>query len=652
MKKIFLTILGTAFAVLSGQQKKHTVVAKENPTTIAKKYGVSVDELIKQNPKIKDGKIDIGYVLIITNKQKNTQKTEEKKEDKKSTEKKSNQKLGKIYLQPKQTIYGITRQYKISEEELRKLNPNLESHMKVGEALVLPEDKIRKYGDKAAQQEVVDTPKKDKEEEKKNQMLASEDGAYVVQPKDTYYGITRKFNISQSELFALNSGLEQRGLRSGDVIIVKNTASSKNIATTTKETSEKNTKPKEEKKTPPKEVKTKTYSVEEYVTHEVKKGESAFGIVNKYNITYDQLAEMNGGLPNGIKQGMVLNIKKVNRQYVKADDDVFSIALILPFGFDTNDTKYRTLSADFLIGAKLAAQRGMRDGKKVSINVIDAENENSFKNNLAQINKTNTDLIIGPFFKSNVIEVLEYVKNEKIPVVAPFAHTEEMYKYNNLVIVEPGNRVYAERIVREVKNAHSKEKVFIVGEENNPEVIFLKEQLAKELSKTEISVISSPSGIELEQNMVTGQSLPAVVILANDNNAVGAGFAKKIIELAKQTEGIKAFSMYYHPDFEKNVDPLSKANLVYLMDRKINTDGDFEKEVLAEFKKEYCRTPSKYTIIGFDVVSDMLARESKGEVLRNMSKVQTQLATKFEYIRNKKNGAFVNTGFRVVRLVP
>ena len=652
MKKIFLTILGTAFAILSGQQKKHTVVAKENPTTIAKKYGVSVDELIKQNPKIKDGKIDIGDVLIIPNKQKNTQKTEEKAEDKKSTEKKSNQKLGKIYLQPKQTIYGITRQYKISEEELRKLNPNLESHMKVGEALILPEDKIRKYGDKDAQQEVVETPKKDREEERKTQKLASEDGVYVVQPKDTYYGITRKFNISQSELFALNSGLEQRGLRSGDVIIVKNTASSKNVAMTTKETSEKNTKPKEEKNTPPKEVKTKTYSVEEYVTHEVKKGESAFGIVNKYNITYDQLAEMNGGLPNGIKQGMVLNIKKVNRQYVKADDDVFSIALILPFGFDTNDTKYRTLSADFLIGAKLAAQRGMRDGKKVIINVIDAENENSFKNNLAQINKTNTDLIIGPFFKSNVIEVLEYVKNEKIPVVAPFAHTEEMYKYNNLVIVEPGNRVYAERIVREVKNAHSKEKVFIVGEENNPEVIFLKEQLAKELSKTEIAVVSSPSGIELEQNMVTGQSLPAVVILANDNNAVGAGFAKKIIELAKQTEGIKAFSMYYHPDFEKNVDPLSKANLVYLMDRKINTDGDFEKEVLAEFKKEYCRTPSKYTIIGFDVVSDMLARESKGEVLRNMSKVQTQLATKFEYIRNKKNGAFVNTGFRVVRLVP
>jgi hypothetical protein len=34
----------------------------------------------------------------------------------------TNQKLGKIVLQPKQTIYGITKQYHISEADLRKLN--------------------------------------------------------------------------------------------------------------------------------------------------------------------------------------------------------------------------------------------------------------------------------------------------------------------------------------------------------------------------------------------------------------------------------------------------------------------------------------------------------------------------------------------------
>ena len=102
----------------------------------------------------------------------------------------------------------------------------------------------------------------------------------------------------------------------------------------------------------------------------------------------------------------------------------------------------------------------------------------------------------------------------------------------------------------------------------------------------------------------------------------------------------------------KNIAELSKASLVYLMDRKINTDGDFEKEVLADYKKKYCKAPSKYAVIGFDVVNDMLTREnSKGELFKQMNKAQTQLATKFEFVRNK-NGAYVNQGYRVVRLVP
>lgn len=661
MKKIYSILFGVAFVSIFAQNKTHKVEANENPTTIAKKYGISVDELLKQNPKIKNGRIDIGDILTLPNKAKSiAKKTDDKKEvskkEDKKKETKSNKKLGKIELQPKQTIYGITKQYKISEDELRKLNPNLDKHMKVGEMIVLPEENIKKYGDVPVKDVVT-------ESRKTENLVSSDENTYTVQPKDTYYGITKKFGISQKELFALNQGLEQKGLQPGEVIRVKGEQKFYVDTTSSLEQSKEiekgefnkstpktsNTAPKEEKT---KDNKTKTYVVEDYLTHQVKKGDTAFSIVNKYGITYDQLAQLNDGLRDGISEGMELKIKKQERRYVKTDDDVISIALMLPFGFDSNDSKYRTLAADFLVGAKMAAQRNVKNGKKVSLNVIDAENESLFKNNLSQINKANTDIIIGPFFKSNVLEVLEYVKNEKIPVVAPFAHTEELYGYNNLVIVETGNRVYTEKIVKEVSAAHSKEKVYIIGEENNSEVIYLKEQLTKELSRAEIVVTNSVADIELDQNMATGQKLPAVLVLANSNNSVGTAFSKKIIELAKQTDGIKAFSMYYHSDFEKNIDGLSKANLVYLIDRKVNGDGDFEKEVLADFKKEYCRVPSKYTIIGFDVVNDMLARESNGEVLKNMGKVQTQLATKFEYVRMKRGGAFVNTGFRVIRLVP
>lgn len=623
MKKIFFFLCGLSFVAVSAQ-KTHKVEAKENPYSIAKKYGVSVEELLKQNPKFKDGKLNIGDVLTIPKVAKNTE-NQPKKQEKPLVK---TPKLGKIYLQPKQTIYGITKQYRITEEELKKLNPNLE--MKIGEEIVLPEENIKKYGGVVAQKPI-ETPLK--KEEKKEVVRENEAEFYTIQPKDTYYGITKKLGITQKELFALNPDLEEKGLQPNEKIRVKGKAQP--IVNQSK-----------------KEVKTQTHSVEEWVTHTMQKGDTAFGIIGKYNISYDQLLELNEQLPNGIKEGMELKIRKYERRFIKTDDDVFNVVLMLPFGYDSNDNKYRNLATDFLIGAKLAAERNTAKGKKISLNVIDAENENSFKNSLSQINKTNTDLIIGPFFKSNVLEVLHYVKNEKIPVVAPFAHTEDLYDYQNLVLVETSARVYSERIAREVKQVYANQKIYIVGDKMDNEVDYLKTRLSKELSKVNIEVVSSALEIDLEQNMMTGKKAPAIVILANNDDNAGRNFAKKIIELGKETEGIKAFSLYYHTDFEKNIDGLSQTNLVYLMDRKINTDGSFEKQVLKDFNAKYCKTPSKYTIIGFDVMNDMLSRENNGEVLKHIEKTQTQLATKFEYVRSKKNGAYINTGYRVVRLIP
>ena len=622
MKRIFITLLGLTLSNLSAQQKTHTVIARENLYSISRKYEISIEELVKHNPKIKNGILNIGDVLTIPNNSKSGV-------SKNSGTKNPSQKLGKIILQPKQTIYGITKQYKISEAELRRLNPDLDNHMKIGDAVILPEENIKKYGDVLAQNNPTSPSPK---EEIKNNSASNNVIPYTIQPKDTYYGISKKFNLSQQELLTLNPYLAQKGLQPGDVIKVKGIplkAPQSNPIT-----------------------KTNTYSVEEYVTHKVQKGDSVFEIINKYNISYQQLSELNNGLKEGLKEGTELKIKKYERQYISVENDVFNVALMLPFGYDSNDNRYRNLATDFLLGAKLAIERNVLQGKKISLNVIDAENENSFKNSLSQINKTNTNLIIGPFFKSNVLEVLDYVKNEKIPVVAPFAHTSDLYDYSNLVLIETHSRVYAERIAKEVEQVYANQKIYLIGDKNNDDVTFLKNHLGRNLSKANITIINSPNEISLEQNMMTGLKVPAIIILASNDEQIGKSFAQKLTSLGKETEGIRAFSMYYHPDFEKNVNDLIPSNLVYLMDRKINTNGNFEKEILANFRKKYCKTPSKYTIIGFDVMNDMLTREYNGDVLRQMDKTQTQLATKFEYIRAKKNGAFVNTGYRVVRLIP
>lgn len=637
IKKILFISGLFAFGALTAQ-KTHTVAKGDNPYNIAKRYGMTLDELLKLNPKAKEGKLAIGDVLTINNKLKATPKTvTEKPVEKPKASANVSGKTGTITLQPKQTIYGITKQYHVTETELRQLNPNLDSNMKIGDRVVLPLENIRKYGTESAtvaENTVVEAPKVEAKTSVSNDM-------YVVQAKDNYYKIGREFGLTQQELFALNPGLEQKGLQIGDAIKVKGEV--KNVAVVQEE------KP----KATPVSTNAQTTIVDDYVTYTVQDGDTVFGILNKFGVTLDELLALNPSLSSGLKSGMILKIKKVDANYVKKSGDALNVVMMLPFGFDTNDSKYRAMSTEFLSGAKLAIERNVGLGQKLDIKVVDAGNEASFKNSLSQINKDNTDLIIGPFFKSSVKEVLSYVGSSKIPVVAPFANSEDLYDYNNLIIVETADNVYADKIVKEVAQVYSDQKIYIVEDADKANATLIKEGLEKSLKKPNIVMVASAQDIQPDKNMMTGQNAPVIAVLASTNDEKGNAFTNRLISLSKEVDGVKAFSMFYHPSFEKKMDELSQANLVYLMDRKINTDGTFEKEIMADYKQKYCKSPSKYAVIGFDVVNDILSRENKkGEVFKQIGKVQTQLATKFEYVKAKNNGAYVNTGYRVVRPVP
>jgi peptidoglycan endopeptidase LytF len=639
IKKIFLLSAFIGFSSVSAQ-KTHTVIKDDTAYNISKKYGISLAELAMLNPKTQDGKLTLGDVLVVQSSGKNTAK-----EAPKSTLVSSGNSavsLGKIILQPKQTVYGITKQYQISEADLRKLNPGLEDHMKIGDEIILPLAQIKKFGGEQIAAPELFTAK----EEKQAPVIAAErkgvaNDAYEIQAKDNYYKLSRKFNISQTELFALNPGLEAKGLQPGAAIKVK---SDNEIG-------------KEEVKAVPASTKTpSTYTstsvADDYVNYTVQQGDTVFGILNRFKVSLDDLLTLNPQLSEGLKVGQTLKLKKVETAYSKKSGDALNVVLMLPFGFDSDDSKYRALALDFLSGAKLAIERNVKRGQKLDVKVVDAGNAESFKSSLSQINRDNTALIVGPFFKTGVLQVLDYVKASKIPVVAPFANSEDLMKFDNLILVETKDEVYADRIAKEVKEVYSDQKIYIVTDENLSKANYLKAQLEKDLKKPTVLLVKSASEIKTDQNMMTGKAAPVIAILLNDDDAVGEAFANRLIALSKEAENIKSFSMHYAPVFGKKVDELSQANLVYLMDRKVNTEGDFEKEILADYKKKYCKTPSKYSVIGFDVVNDMLSRENeKGEIFKQMNKVQTQLATKFEFEKSK-TGAYINKGYRVVRLVP
>ena len=576
MIKRFFVLSGLCMFLGLTAQKTHTVIKGDTPYNISKKYGITVDELLKLNPKVKDGKLAIGDVVTVKSGTANAVAT-------KPPVVNASSKTGKIILQPKQTVYGITKQYKISETDLRKLNPELDSHMKIGDEITLPLDSIKKYGGNQAVATTVTKP---------------------VEP------VTESTPVNNNKT-KIDSGNERSSAGSS------------------------------------------LSNQDEYATYTVEQGDTVFSIVNKFGITIDELVALNPELSKGLKAGMIIKIRKLDAAYIKKNGDALSVVLMLPFGYNTGETQYRAMATDFLTGAKLAIERNASAGQKLDIKIVDSGNEASFKSSLSQINPNNTDLIIGPFFKSNVIDLLDFTKTQKIPVVAPFANSPELYNYSNLIIVETNDQTYADKIAEEVKSVYSNQKIYIVADAKKENANYLKSSLEKNVKNAQIIVVNTASEIQLDQNMMTGQSAPVIAILASDNDTVGEAFSNKVIALSKEVQGIKAFSMYAVPSFDKKVDELSQASLVYLMDRKINADGNFEKEILAAYKSKYCKTPGKYAVIGFDVVNDMLTRENKkGEIFKQINKVQTQLATKFEFVKSKSNGAYVNTGFRVIRLVP
>ena len=631
IKKFFLAA-GLAFTVNAGAQSTHTVVKGDTLYNIARRYGLTIAELQNLNPTTREGQVSLGEVLQVNGKAAPAASGNNQAA------------LGRIVLKPKQTIYGLTKQYHISETELRALNPELDSHMRIGDQVTLPLAAIQKYGDAPAVQPAetntdrVVVAEVSSPVSTEPAVVALSENEYEVKPKDNYFKITRQFKITQKKLYDLNPGLEARGLQAGDVIIVKEGANMDSSASSSSSSSSP--------------VIETAVAGDDYVTYTVQAGDTVFGILNKFGITLDDLLSLNPNITQGLKAGMIIKIKKMDAAYVKKSGNALNVVLMLPFGFDTGDAKYRSLSLDFLAGAKLAIERNAKAGQQLDIKVIDAGNEKSFKNSLTQINKDNTDLIIGPFFKSSVLEVLDFVKTNKIPVVAPFANSDDLMGYNNLIIIETQDEVYADRIVKEVKDVYAEQKIYILTDSDETQAKYLKAGLEKQLRNATVQIVRSAADIRPEQNMMTGQAAPVIAVLASKNDNLGEAFGNRLITLAQEAPGTRAFSMYYAPIFEKKVEELNPSGLVYLMDRTINTEGNFEKEILAAYRAKYCKAPSKYAVIGFDVTNDMLTRENKkGEIFKQINKVQTQLATKFEFEKTR-SGAYVNKGYRVVRLLP
>ena len=461
-------------------------------------------------------------------------------------------------------------------------------------------------------------------------------GSHLVKKGETLYTISKSYNVSTDDIYAENPFLQTSQLKDGMVISIPKKSGAVVI--------EENT-----------------------INYVVQNGDSAYGILEKYNTNLDELLRLNPDLINGLKAGMTLRIPlQQNAKIIKygqagklkrANDNEINLAILLPFDVQNNSQLKNSQAMQFFTGAKLALTHLTKQGKNINVKVIDSKN-GLLQDILSTNDFSKTDAVIGPLNTSDVTEVANFFNNSNIAVISPYANDESLNSFNNLLISNPKEEVIADQIIDEIGKNFAGEQVYLLSGRDDVELAnYTKKQLEKQL-KANVVIVDNPSKIVQPHDKVNNEDYytPIISVLVGDDETLGKQYLEKLKTFNKdniKAYGIKAVSVYdvYNPENAKNIDAFREFGFVYSTARLINTRDAEVQNVLKDFKEIYCEFPTRYEQLGYDVTYDIVDRmNNKGDVTNNLSVENTRLASKFAYKKINGNKAYTNDASRIVRL--
>ncbi len=191
---LFFTFFSTIL-MFSQQNIKHKVVKGETIYAIAREYNITINKIYELNPTIKGTTLRIGDILQLP---KNTPiQTEVVKE------------IPQFHKVVKgESFYSISKKYELTVSDLELLNPHIEAN-KLKKGTILTIVKQNETDGSITNNEVLvsNEVKDNKQNEITNQKISKDSTftvIHVIQPKETKYGISKKYEITVHELETLN----------------------------------------------------------------------------------------------------------------------------------------------------------------------------------------------------------------------------------------------------------------------------------------------------------------------------------------------------------------------------------------------------------------------------------------------------------------
>lgn len=723
----FLFLTGLIHLFAQEDYLKHKVVKGETVTEIAQKYKVTPNDLYTLNPKLRDGIFENEIILIPKSKVTTTTTVQENTSvPAPSNQTASTSSSGGVIVhivQPKETKYGLSKRYGVTVEELERQNPHTVSVLQINHRL-----EIRGGKDSGG---FVSNVQPSSANTKTGKMIS-----YVVQPKETLYGISRRYGITVGDLLAANRSVtgdlikigqtlnipvageavtsQQSNTNSGSSIHVVEAGEtkyglSKRYGTTIEELERNNPHiitmlqvghrvvvsnfvsspvvvqkpevvevPVQNEKTPvvletkaPEVVQSNTNETESgFVSYEVQPKETLYGLSRMAGISQEKLLELNPQMVDGVKIGMIIKLPsntstetletkpvstKIQKTGLAATLNILEkkeVAFLLPIDDATlkalvsdplqsattlDENAKRT--KDFYLGAQFAVDSIKKLGVQVEAKLYSVTQNTALS--VAKNNNLNTSsLVFYPVEDSKSDNIGEYLSKNNVPFLS-FQSDDTKRTPNNFQLL-PKETELKRAVLNYLSTLNGTIIIVSDSEKQNSEQ-WIKQNYADVLfAKTDDKGILDIESLKRlltknSKNFVvmdtdkTGILLDATTVLMKEstNYTIQLALMDEISSLNEESLSemrFKVLKMIY-PSVTK-LDNLSALNT-------------FKKQ----FRKQYETDPSPESLKGFDVTFDALLRVFQNKNFEATAKDNEtqQVMYRFKYNKNT-NGGYSNLG--------
>lgn len=563
------------------------------------------------------------------------------------------------------TLYSISKMYSIPIKDLIRENPSLEQGLKIEQIIRIP---VKKVSTKVSG---------------KNVPVAQ--GAiliHTVEPKETLYGLSKKYDVEVKAIEELNPELAE-GMKIGLELKIPMPESAKvdnpEIFKPAKNDS--------------------------FLLHLVEPKETFYSLAKEYDVNIDSLRLINDGLADGLKVGTTIRIpiiKTTKPDSVVVNDEFpidivnvstlqksmkkgsYKVCLMLPFYLEINDSLKENkldyekdelygpskISMSFYTGLKLALDSLNKAGYQFELIVFDTKYDLATKSTstveeiLMKPDILDVDLFIGPFHRANFEIVANYAHKLNKPIVTPVPQNIDLLKLSPYILKTHSSSESQLALVREfVLKNHSQDNLVLM--ENN----FMKDIV---LSEKFSGIIRGDTNFEVFNKVnekfhslkvsefdpahfayMLNDSLNNIVVVPLENKT----FVTRLLNVLNKSSrdynitvyGLDKWTSFGYLDYRY----LNNLKVHLPMTQYVNYDSLETEKMVLKYKMMYNTEPNEWGFLGYDIGLFFLGElQRSGTAFYNKweGKSFDGIGTRFQMDRLAPTTGYENRASRMVKM--